>query len=95
LKILLVEDDLELAGRIQRMLSEAGFSVQTVSDGRDAVYVGENFPLSAIVLDLGLPLLDGVSVLGHLVTWSSGVEPVAIYGFPRCVRLVPRCVRFL
>jgi two-component system, OmpR family, response regulator len=65
-KILLVEDDLALASRIERMLSAAGFSVQHVQDGREALHVGENYPLDAMVLDLGLPLLDGASVLDRL-----------------------------
>lgn len=66
MKVLLVEDDQALADRIGRVLTAAGFSVHSVSDGQEAVYVGENFPLDAMVLDLGLPQLDGVSVLSKL-----------------------------
>jgi two-component system, OmpR family, response regulator len=66
LKILLVEDDLALAERLQRRLIDAGFAVHAVADGQEAVFAGENHPFDAAVLDLGLPRLDGVSVLERL-----------------------------
>jgi two-component system, OmpR family, response regulator len=65
-KILLVEDDLGLAERLQRRLTDAGFVVHAVTDGQEAVFAGENHPFDAAVLDLGLPRLDGVSVLERL-----------------------------
>ncbi len=74
MKILLVEDDLALAERLQGRLTEAGFAVHAVADGEEAVFAGENHPFDAAVLDLGLPRLDGVSVLERLR--SSG------HGFP-------------
>lgn len=63
MKVLLVEDDLALAERLGRVLTEAGFVVHHVADGAEAVYVSENYPVDAAVLDLGLPALDGISVL--------------------------------
>lgn len=66
MKILLVEDDLALAERLERRLTEAGFAVHAVADGEEAVFAGENQPFDAAVLDLGLPRLDGVSVLQRL-----------------------------
>ncbi len=66
MKVLLVEDDLELAERLQRRLVEAGFAVHAVADGQEAVFIGENHAFDAAVLDLGLPRLDGASVLERL-----------------------------
>jgi two-component system OmpR family response regulator len=72
LKILLVEDDLALAERLQRRLTEAGFAVHAVADGQEAVFAGENHSFDAAVLDLGLPRLDGVSVLERLRSGGLG-----------------------
>lgn len=66
MKILLAEDDRELGDRLSKALTESGFAVQHVVDGSEAVFVGQNYPVDAMVLDLGLPLLDGVSVLDRL-----------------------------
>ncbi len=66
MKILLIEDDVGLAERLGRVLADGGFAVHHVADGAEAVYAGENFPFDAAVLDLGLPALDGVSVLEQL-----------------------------
>lgn len=77
MKILLVEDDLALAERLGRVLTERGFVVHHVADGVEAAYVGENYPLDAAVLDLGLPALDGISVLDRIR--GSGVRfPVLV-----------------
>ncbi|WP_058835589.1 response regulator transcription factor [Luteimonas abyssi] len=63
MRILLAEDDAELAGRIAAVLAEAGFAVDRVADGGDAEFRGQTEAYDAVVLDLGLPGLDGVSVL--------------------------------
>lgn len=77
MKILLVEDDRELADRLIKALTAAGFAVQHVADGQEAVFVGQHYPIDALVLDLGLPLLDGMSVLDRLR--SEGVRcPVLV-----------------
>lgn len=63
MKILIVEDEEGLAGQIERELVSEGFTVDLARDGEDGWFLGANERYHAIVLDLGLPLKDGVSVL--------------------------------
>ncbi|MCR9220579.1 MAG: response regulator transcription factor [Alphaproteobacteria bacterium] len=77
MRLLLVEDDETLAGRLRDALERAGYAVDVSGDGEDAAFLGETEPYQLIVLDLGLPTLDGLSVLKQ---WrAAGVEtPVLI-----------------
>lgn len=63
MRALIVEDDRRIAEDLTRALSSAGFRVEAATDGEKAWFLGgtENYDL--IVLDLGLPRLDGLSVL--------------------------------
>ncbi len=63
MRILLAEDDAELAARVAAALAAAGFAVDHVGDGIDTEFRGQTEDYDAAVLDLGLPGLDGVSVL--------------------------------
>lgn len=63
MKILLVEDEAALAAPLAEVLTEAGFVVEHVADGEMAATQGKVEPYDAVVLDLGLPRLDGVTVL--------------------------------
>jgi two-component system, OmpR family, response regulator len=69
MKILLVEDDRELASQVETALSEAGYTVETAHDGRQGEYIGSTETVGAAVLDLGLPGLDGIEVLRR---WRAG-----------------------
>jgi two-component system OmpR family response regulator len=61
--VLVVEDEPELAEKLARALRTAGFAVDTTHDGKQADFLGRTEPYDAVVLDLGLPGLDGISVL--------------------------------
>ena len=63
MRILLVEDDADLAERIGKALRAENFAVDVASNGEDAAHLGSTESFDAAVLDLGLPKLDGVSVL--------------------------------
>ena len=63
MKILLVEDEPMLRGPLRAGLTEAGYVVEEADNGRDAQHLGEQESFDAVVLDLGLPVLDGLSVL--------------------------------
>ncbi len=63
MRCLVVEDDLDIGADLQRSLQAAGFSVDVVVDGDTAWYQGDVEDYDAAVLDLGLPRLDGLSVL--------------------------------
>ena len=63
MSILVVEDEPNLAQQVTTSLEEAGYAVDVVGDGEEAHFMGETEPYDAVVLDLGLPVMDGVSVL--------------------------------
>ncbi len=63
MRILVVEDDPELRRQVVGALNEAGYAVDHAQDGEEGRFLGETEPYDAVVLDLGLPKLDGVSVL--------------------------------
>ena len=63
MRILLVEDDPTLSKQVRQALEEADYAVDLAVDGRDAQYRGETEPFDAAILDLGLPLVDGITVL--------------------------------
>lgn len=63
MRVLVVEDEPALALRLQQVLEGAGFAVDVAYDGEDGWHLGETEPYDAVVLDLGLPKIDGVTVL--------------------------------
>ncbi|MBX3638082.1 MAG: response regulator transcription factor [Rubrivivax sp.] len=63
MRLLLVEDDPTLRAQLRAGLAEAGYAVDEADNGRDAHHLGANEPFDAVILDLGLPQLDGLSVL--------------------------------
>ena len=63
MRILLVEDDALLRAQLRASLEDAGHVVDEADNGRDAQYLGETEAYDAVVLDLGLPVLDGLTVL--------------------------------
>lgn len=60
---MVVEDDADLNRQITTALEEAGYVVDVAHDGEDGHYLGETEPYDAIILDIGLPSMDGISVL--------------------------------
>lgn len=73
MRLLLVEDDPTLRAQLRADLEEAGYAVDEADNGRDAQFLGDTEAYDAVVLDLGLPQLDGLTVLkrwrdaGHAV----------------------------
>jgi len=63
LRVLVVEDDHDLSRQLGTALREAGYAVDTAFDGEEGHFLGETEPYDAVVLDIGLPRLDGISVL--------------------------------
>ncbi|MCX2723443.1 response regulator transcription factor [Roseibium salinum] len=63
MRILVVEDDSDLNRQLVGALQEAGYVVDSAADGEDGHFLGDTEPYDAVVLDLGLPKLDGLSVL--------------------------------
>ncbi|MHC5654265.1 response regulator transcription factor [Stappia sp.] len=63
MRLLVVEDDQDLNRQLKDALGEAGYVVDTAFDGEEGHFLGDTEPYDAVVLDLGLPVLDGLSVL--------------------------------
>jgi two-component system, OmpR family, response regulator len=63
MRLLVVEDDPNLNRQLVTALTDAGYVVDTATDGEEGHYLGETNPYDAVILDLGLPVIDGVSVL--------------------------------
>ena len=63
MRLLVVEDDPDLNRQLVSALTEAGYVVDKAADGEEGHFLGETEPYDAVVLDLGLPGLDGVTVL--------------------------------
>jgi len=61
-RVLVVEDDRDIAELVARYLSKAGFAVETVASGRDALSVIAERPPDLLVLDLMLPQMDGLEI---------------------------------
>jgi two-component system OmpR family response regulator len=69
MRLLLVEDDRTLNKQIATALAEAGYAVDKAYEGEEGQFLGDTEPYDAVVLDLGLPGIDGVSMLTH---WRRG-----------------------
>jgi two-component system OmpR family response regulator len=62
-RLLVVEDDKDLNRQIVTALENAGYAVDKAFEGEEGLYLGETEPYDAVILDLGLPKIDGVAVL--------------------------------
>jgi two-component system OmpR family response regulator len=63
MRILIVEDDADLNRQLVQAFKEAGYVVDSARDGEEGHFLGDTEPYDVIVLDIGLPRLDGISVL--------------------------------
>src|SRR6476660_4022035 len=63
MKVLIVEDEARIARQLATALADAGYAVDSAADGERAEFLGSTERYDAVVLDLGLPKIDGLSVL--------------------------------
>ncbi|MDH4101728.1 MAG: response regulator transcription factor [Nitrospirota bacterium] len=66
MRILVVEDEKDLAAIVKQGLEEEGYVVDVAHDGEEGLYMAENFPADAIILDVMMPVMDGLTVLTKL-----------------------------
>ena len=75
MRVLVVEDEPNLLRQLRVALEGAGYAVDTASDGEDGHYLGSTENYDAVVLDLGLPELDGLTVLDR---WRKGGKTMPV-----------------
>ena len=77
MRILIVEDEPTLARQLRQTLESAGYAVDSATDGEDGQFLGETENYDAVILDLGLPEVDGLTILDR---WrKSGIRvPVLV-----------------
>ncbi|MFD0915855.1 response regulator transcription factor [Pseudahrensia aquimaris] len=63
MRILVVEDDKDLNRQLEESLLNAGYVVDKAFDGEEGHFLGDTEPYDAVILDIGLPHMDGISVL--------------------------------
>jgi two-component system OmpR family response regulator len=63
MRILVVEDDINLNRQLADALKEAGYVVDVAFDGEEGHFLGDTEPYDAIILDIGLPEMDGITAL--------------------------------
>jgi two-component system OmpR family response regulator len=63
MRVLVVEDDADLNRQLVTALKEAGYTVDSARDGEEGHFLGDTEPYDTVVLDIGLPIIDGISVL--------------------------------
>lgn len=66
MRILIVEDEPNLLAQLQQRLRKAGYVVDTATDGEEGLYYGREYDYDAAIIDLGLPKLDGMDLIGQL-----------------------------
>lgn len=66
MRILVAEDEAKVAEHLRRGLCEAGYAVDVAADGAEALWLAENHPYDAMVLDVMMPGPDGISALRQM-----------------------------
>lgn len=66
MRLLLIEDDLALQHNLNEHLIAANYLVDLASDGETGLFQGQEYPYDAAIIDVGLPIIDGISVIRML-----------------------------
>jgi CheY-like chemotaxis protein/two-component sensor histidine kinase len=82
-RILVVDDNDDGAQTLAALLQVLGYDATVAHDGREAIELAERFSPHLVLLDLGLPLMDGHAVCRHIRAqpWSEGMAIVALTGW--------------
>jgi two-component system KDP operon response regulator KdpE len=70
-RVLVVDDEEQIRRAVGRALTSRNYIVETAADGEQALSMARTFDPDLVVLDLNMPMLDGLSVTRQLRTWSS------------------------
>ncbi|MFF0267569.1 response regulator transcription factor [Kribbella sp. NPDC004536] len=65
-RVLLIEDDTDLAGMLTRVLGDEGYAVQRAADGHTGLHLALTRPFDAMIVDRGLPAVEGLDLIARL-----------------------------
>jgi two-component system, OmpR family, response regulator PhoP len=66
MRLLFIEDDIALQKNLHNHLIAANYSVDLANDGETGLFQGQEYPYDAAIIDVGLPLIDGITVIRSL-----------------------------
>jgi two-component system response regulator PhoP len=66
MRVLIIEDELDLLADIKQRLESEAYTVDTSSDGNDGYYIATEYPLDAAIIDIGLPGMSGIDIIKKL-----------------------------
>jgi len=66
MRALVIEDELALQQDIAQQLRDTGYAVDTAGDGREGLYLGQEYPIDVAIIDLGLPQMGGIELIREL-----------------------------
>lgn len=66
MRLLLVEDELQLREQLQRELQAEGFAVDCAADGKEGLFLAQEYEYDLAIIDLGLPELDGMTLVARI-----------------------------
>jgi len=78
MRLLIVEDDAPLASGLRRMLEAEGYAVDVTARGEEAVLAASQERFDLVILDIGLPQMDGFEVLRRLRAGASAARPMPV-----------------
>lgn len=86
MRILVVEDEASLAKQLTSSIAEAGYAVDHAADGERADFLAQTEQYDAIVLDLGLPKIDGLTLLRKWRRPRADANPDEVHTITRYIR---------
>ncbi len=81
-EILVIDDDEFILSTMQEILVDAGFRVTTTADGPQGIELYARVKPAAVVLDLGLPSMDGLQVLRRIIELDADARVLVVTGYP-------------
>ena len=81
-RVLIINDQQTVVIFLQDILGELGFEVCSASTGTEGMSLLQKYAFEGIILDLDMPMMDGISLLEHLKTLSHGVPVIVMSGDP-------------
>ena len=82
MRILLVEDEAPLRETLAARLKRDGFAVDAAQDGEEGIYLGREVPFDLAIIDLGLPKMSGMELIGRLQKVRRVLPTIMVTGMP-------------